>query len=33
MHFWGTGDALTLARGLRAALDHTNSVRATPAAP
>lgn len=26
-HFWGNGDALTLARGLRAALDHTNVQR------
>jgi hypothetical protein len=25
MHFWGTDDAATLARGLRAALDRTNS--------
>jgi hypothetical protein len=26
-HFWGNADALTLARGLRAALDHTNVQR------
>jgi len=26
-HFWGNDDALTLARGLRAALDHTNVAR------
>jgi hypothetical protein len=25
MHFWGNADAVTLARGLRAALDKTNS--------
>src|SRR5205823_14344128 len=25
LHFWATGDALTLANGLRAALDQTNS--------
>lgn len=25
LHFWATGDALTLARGLQAALDQTNS--------
>ena len=25
MHFWANDDALTLARGLRAALDETNS--------
>lgn len=25
LHFWGNADAQTLARGLRAALDHTNS--------
>jgi hypothetical protein len=25
MHFWGHGDAVTLARGLRAALDQTSS--------
>ncbi len=29
MHFWGNDDALKLARGLRAALDQTNSVRPT----
>jgi hypothetical protein len=27
MHFWATGDASTLAKGLRLALDQTNSVR------
>ncbi len=27
MHFWGNADAVTLARGLRAALDKTNSQR------
>ena len=27
MHFWGTGDAVTLARGLRAALDQMNVKR------
>jgi hypothetical protein len=27
MHFWREGDAVALARGLRAALDHTNSRR------
>ncbi|HZF04707.1 MAG TPA: DUF1259 domain-containing protein [Patescibacteria group bacterium] len=27
MHFWATDDAVTLARGLRAALDQTNSAR------
>ena len=27
MHFWGEGDALALARGLRAALDHMNVKR------
>jgi len=25
MHFWATDDAATLARGLKAALDQTNS--------
>ena len=25
MHFWATDDAVTLARGLKAALDQTNS--------
>ena len=30
MHFWANDDAATLARGLRAALDRTNSRRATP---
>jgi len=29
MHFWANDDAVTLARGLRAALDKTNSRRAT----
>ena len=28
MHFWGNEDAVKLARGLRAALDKTNSRRA-----
>lgn len=28
MHFWGDGDALAIARGLRSALDITNSQRA-----
>jgi Domain of Unknown Function (DUF1259) len=27
MHFWATGDAMTLASGLRAALDQTNSMQ------
>jgi hypothetical protein len=27
MHFWGNDDALRLAKGLRAALDHTNSAK------
>jgi hypothetical protein len=27
MHFWGEGDALKLARGLRAALDEVNIKR------
>ncbi|RMG52280.1 MAG: DUF1259 domain-containing protein [Acidobacteria bacterium] len=27
MHFWAIGDAIKLARGLRAALDETNTVR------
>jgi hypothetical protein len=27
MHFWATGDAVTLAQGLRSALDATNSAR------
>src|SRR5262249_20919818 len=31
MHFWGHGDAVALARGLRAALDRTNGAR--PATP
>jgi hypothetical protein len=30
MHFWAHGDALTLARGLRAALDLTNSRKPSP---
>jgi hypothetical protein len=30
MHFWANADALTLAHGLRAALDVTNSQRALP---
>lgn len=30
MHFWANDDALKLARGLRAALDKTNSKRPTP---
>jgi uncharacterized protein DUF1259 len=25
MHFWANGDAVTLAKGLRAAIDKTNS--------
>ena len=29
MHFWANDDALKLARGLRAALDKTNSKRPT----
>jgi hypothetical protein len=29
MHFWANADAVKLARGLRAALDHTNSKRPT----
>jgi hypothetical protein len=33
MHFWGTGETLALARVLRAALDHTNSVAPSPDAP
>jgi hypothetical protein len=28
MHFWAVDDALSLARGLREALDQTNSVKA-----
>ncbi len=31
MHFWGNDDVEKLARGLRAALDQTNSVKANPA--
>jgi len=27
MHFWAVDDALKLAKGLRAALDHTNSAK------
>ena len=27
MHFWGADDAVALARGLKAALDQTNSQR------
>jgi len=27
MHFWATDDAVKLARGLKAALDQTNSAR------
>ena len=27
MHFWGNGDAVALAKGLKAALDKTNSKR------
>jgi hypothetical protein len=27
MHFWATDDAVALARGLKAALDQTNSQR------
>jgi hypothetical protein len=27
MHFWGNDDAATLARGLKAALDLTNSAK------
>ncbi len=30
MHFWAADNALKLARGLRAALDKTNSAKATP---
>jgi hypothetical protein len=30
MHFWANADAVTLARGLKAALDRTNSRPATP---
>jgi hypothetical protein len=30
MHFWANDDAVKLARGLRAALDQTNSAKATP---
>jgi hypothetical protein len=30
MHFWANADAVALARGLRAALDRTNSRPATP---
>lgn len=30
LHFWATGDAMTLAGGLRAALDQTNSVPSAP---
>jgi len=30
MHFWANGDALTLARGLRAAVDLTNSRKPSP---
>lgn len=30
MHFWANDDAVKLARGLRAALDKTNSQRAAP---
>jgi hypothetical protein len=30
MHFWAVDDAVTLARGLRAALDLTNSKKETP---
>lgn len=30
MHFWANGPATTLARGLRAALDQTSRVKATP---
>ena len=30
MHFWGEGDALALARGLRAALDQMNVQRSAP---
>jgi len=26
-HFWANGDAGTLAKGLRTALDHTNSAK------
>ena len=29
MHFWASDDALTLAQGLRAALDQTNSTKGT----
>jgi hypothetical protein len=27
MHFWAVDDAVKLAKGLRAALDHTNSAK------
>jgi hypothetical protein len=27
MHYWGNGDAVALAKGLKAALDKTNSKR------
>jgi len=27
MHFWANGDAVTLAKGFRTALDHTNSAK------
>jgi len=27
MHFWATGDAITLVQGLKAALDATNSAK------
>jgi hypothetical protein len=30
MHFWANDDAVTLARGLRAALDKTHSVPPAP---
>jgi hypothetical protein len=30
MHFWANDDAAKLARGLRAALDQTNTAPATP---
>jgi Domain of Unknown Function (DUF1259) len=33
MHFWANDDAVTLARGLRAALDQTNVQRPRPVAP
>jgi hypothetical protein len=32
MHFWANDDAVKLARGLRAALDQTNSQKSAPAA-